>query len=182
MDTLTERLLAGGLDRGQAVAQNGGEDVDELAVAIGGTDELAADPLQPGGQHPALEGRAVAQGSRLTGKDGDVVPRIADRPVAPEPGRSSAAVPRPWTGTGGATTRCRIEGRPRQVGTEASTRSPLLTRIASLDPLEGLAQCIRKCASWPLKNGIRQFALGGRRAPHKPLLLLYGLARLKHDR
>jgi hypothetical protein len=65
VDTLTQRLLAGGLDRGQAVAQDGGEDIDELAVAIGGTDELAADPLQPGGQHPVLEWRAVAQGSRL---------------------------------------------------------------------------------------------------------------------
>ena len=31
-------------------------------------------------------------------------------------------------------------------------------------------------------DGIRQFARGGRRAPHKPLLLLYALARLKHDR
>jgi putative restriction endonuclease len=29
---------------------------------------------------------------------------------------------------------------------------------------------------------IGQFARGGRRAPHKPLLLLYALARLKHDR
>jgi putative restriction endonuclease len=31
-------------------------------------------------------------------------------------------------------------------------------------------------------DGIRRFAQGGRRAPHKPLLLLYALARLKHDR
>jgi hypothetical protein len=30
-------------------------------------------------------------------------------------------------------------------------------------------------------DGIRQLAQGGRRAPHKPLLLLYALARLKHD-
>jgi putative restriction endonuclease len=30
-------------------------------------------------------------------------------------------------------------------------------------------------------DGIRQFARGGRRAPHKPLLLLYALPRLKHD-
>jgi putative restriction endonuclease len=30
-------------------------------------------------------------------------------------------------------------------------------------------------------DGIRQFARGGRRAPNKPLLL-YALARLKHDR
>ena len=31
-------------------------------------------------------------------------------------------------------------------------------------------------------DSIRQFARGGRRAPHKPLLLLYALGRLKHDR
>jgi hypothetical protein len=31
-------------------------------------------------------------------------------------------------------------------------------------------------------DGIRQFAQGGRRAPNKPLLLLYALARLKHNR
>ena len=31
-------------------------------------------------------------------------------------------------------------------------------------------------------DGIRQFARSGRRAPHKPLLLLYAPARLKHDR
>ena len=31
-------------------------------------------------------------------------------------------------------------------------------------------------------NGSRQFARGGRRVPHEPLLLLYALARLKHDR
>jgi hypothetical protein len=31
-------------------------------------------------------------------------------------------------------------------------------------------------------DGIRQFARGGRRAPNKPLLLLYALARLEHDR
>ena len=31
-------------------------------------------------------------------------------------------------------------------------------------------------------DSIRQFRQGGRRAPNKPLLLLYALARLKHDR
>jgi putative restriction endonuclease len=31
-------------------------------------------------------------------------------------------------------------------------------------------------------DGIRQFARGGRRAPHKPLRLLYALGRLTHDR
>jgi putative restriction endonuclease len=31
-------------------------------------------------------------------------------------------------------------------------------------------------------DGIRHFAGGGRRTPHKPLLLLSALARLKHDR
>ena len=34
----------------------------------------------------------------------------------------------------------------------------------------------------PKFDGIRPFARGGRRAPDKPLLLLYALARLKHDR
>src|ERR671910_2885734 len=74
VDTLTQRLLAGGLDRGQAVAQDGGEDVDELAVAIGGTDELAADPFQPGGQHPILEWRAVSQRPTPAGQEGDLMP------------------------------------------------------------------------------------------------------------
>jgi putative restriction endonuclease len=31
-------------------------------------------------------------------------------------------------------------------------------------------------------DGIRQFARGGWRATHKPLLLIYALARLKHER
>jgi hypothetical protein len=31
-------------------------------------------------------------------------------------------------------------------------------------------------------DSIRQSTRGGRRAPNKPLLLLYALARLKHDR
>jgi hypothetical protein len=31
-------------------------------------------------------------------------------------------------------------------------------------------------------DGIREFARGGRRAPHNPLLLLYALAHLNHDR
>ena len=37
---------AGRLDRRQAVAQHGGEDVDHLPVAVVGAGELAADPLQ----------------------------------------------------------------------------------------------------------------------------------------
>src|SRR5918994_3697148 len=41
VDTLTQLLLAGGLDRGQAVAQNGGEGVDKLAGAHGATRRAA---------------------------------------------------------------------------------------------------------------------------------------------
>src|ERR671911_1382632 len=52
VDTLTQRLLAGGLDRGQAVAQDGGEDVDELAGALGGAPELSGGPPPPRGRPP----------------------------------------------------------------------------------------------------------------------------------
>src|SRR5918995_6130599 len=62
VDTLTQRLLAGGLDRGQAVAQDGGEDVDELAVAIGGTHGAAAGPIPPRGHDPTSSMSAHAQG------------------------------------------------------------------------------------------------------------------------
>ena len=68
VDALAQRLLAGGLDRGQAVAQNGGEDVDHLAVAIVGAGELAPDPLEPGRQHPVLERRAVPAAPRACGQ------------------------------------------------------------------------------------------------------------------
>src|ERR671918_1171589 len=54
VDTLTQRLLAGGLDRGQAVAQNGGEGVDKLAVAHRGAPAGAAGAPPPRRQHPVL--------------------------------------------------------------------------------------------------------------------------------
>ena len=70
MHPLAQGLLAGRLDRGQAIAQDGGEDADELAVTVGGADELAPDLIEPGGQHPFLERCAVAQRPGLAGKDG----------------------------------------------------------------------------------------------------------------
>ena len=72
--------LAGSLDGRQAVAQHSGEDVDELAVTVGGADELAADPLEPGRQDPLLERCPVAAG----GGARHVVPRVADRSITPE--------------------------------------------------------------------------------------------------
>jgi hypothetical protein len=69
--------------------------------------------------------------------------------------------------------------------------SALASRPASLNP-SAMSELAfdRPTAAAPLDretllarfDGIRQFARGGRRAPHKPLLLLYARARLKHDR
>jgi hypothetical protein len=84
VDTLVQGLLAGRLNRRQSVAEHGGEDVDELAVAVGSTGELAAHALEPGGQHPVLERCAVAQRSGLAGEHRHVVPGVADRSVTPE--------------------------------------------------------------------------------------------------
>ena len=47
VDTLAQRFQASRRDRGQAVAQHGGEDGDHLAVAIGRASKLATDPLHP---------------------------------------------------------------------------------------------------------------------------------------
>ena len=76
MDALGQRLKAGGFHRWQPVAQHRGEDLDHLTVAVVGTGKLAPDPLQRRRQHPVLERRAVAQGSRLAGQDRHVMPRI----------------------------------------------------------------------------------------------------------
>lgn len=50
------------------------------------------------------------------------------------------------------------------------------------DPAGGMAAPLGRAAVLARFDGIRRFARGGKRAPHKPLLLLYALARLKHDR
>ena len=50
MDALAQGLGAGGLDRRQAIAQHGGEDVDHLPVAIVGCRPACAAPA------PALAG------------------------------------------------------------------------------------------------------------------------------
>ena len=68
VNVLAQRLLAGCLDRGQPVAPHGGQNADHLPVAIGGSGQLPADPLQPGREHPVLERRAIAQGAGLTGR------------------------------------------------------------------------------------------------------------------
>jgi hypothetical protein len=97
MNIVRHRLRAGGLDRGQSIRQHGGEDGDHLAIAIVGSGELAAHPLQGGRQHPVLERRAVAQSAGLAGQHRDVVPRIVDRLAAPVAARmlgDDAPVPR----------------------------------------------------------------------------------------
>jgi len=73
---------AGGLDRSQAVGQHRAENLDHLAVAVVGRDELAAHALDRGGQHPVLERRAVAQCAGHARQHRDVVPRVVDRLAA----------------------------------------------------------------------------------------------------
>jgi hypothetical protein len=70
MDALGERLMAGGLDRRQPVAQHRGEDLDHLAIAIVRTGELAPDPVERRRQHPVPEWRPVAQGAGLRASTG----------------------------------------------------------------------------------------------------------------
>lgn len=77
MDALAQRLGAGSLDSRQAVTEHGREDVDHLSIPIVGSGQLAADPLDAGGQDPVLERRPVAQRSRLAGQHGNVVPWVS---------------------------------------------------------------------------------------------------------
>ena len=65
VDTLTESLEASRLDRGQAVAQHSGENVNYLPVSVPDTGELAADTLQTTRGHPVFGGRAVSEGPGL---------------------------------------------------------------------------------------------------------------------
>ena len=58
--------------------------LDHLAIAVVDAGELAPDPVDAGGQHPVLEGRAIPQGAGLAGQHRHVVPGIEDRLVAPE--------------------------------------------------------------------------------------------------
>jgi hypothetical protein len=68
VDTVGDRLGAGGLDRQQPVGEHRGEDVDHLPIAIVGAGELAPHALHCRRQHPVLEGCAVAQGAGLAGE------------------------------------------------------------------------------------------------------------------
>ncbi|KMO44973.1 hypothetical protein VQ03_00360 [Methylobacterium tarhaniae] len=84
MHALAQRLGADRFDRGEAVAEHGGEDLDHLAVAVGAAGELAADPFEGGGQDPVLERCAVAQRAGLAGEHGDVMPGVEHRLAAAE--------------------------------------------------------------------------------------------------
>jgi hypothetical protein len=61
VDPVLQRLGAGGRDRQQPVGHGGGEELHHLPVAVGGAAQPAAHLLDGAGQHPVLEGRAVAQ-------------------------------------------------------------------------------------------------------------------------
>jgi hypothetical protein len=61
-----------------------GEDVDHLPIAVIGTGELAPHALHRRGQHPVLEGCAVAQGAGLAGEHRHVMPGVINRVATAE--------------------------------------------------------------------------------------------------
>ena len=54
---MAERLRAGGLHGSQSVDDDGGQDLDHLAIAIVAAGELAPHAFDRSGQHPILEDR-----------------------------------------------------------------------------------------------------------------------------
>ena len=84
MNVLGKRLGAGGLHRRQAIAQDGGQNLDHLTIAVVGTGELAPDAVQGRRQHPVLEWRAVAQRAGLARQDRHVMPGIVSGLAAAE--------------------------------------------------------------------------------------------------
>lgn len=62
MDAVTECFGTGGFHRRQAVSQHRIEDVDHLAIAIGGAGKSASDPLDGGWQHKTFEHRPGPDG------------------------------------------------------------------------------------------------------------------------
>ena len=84
MNAFRERFPAGGLDRGQAVAEDRSQNTDHLTAAIGRRSELAANTLEARRQDPVLERRPVAQRAGLPRQHRDIVRGIIDRLVAAE--------------------------------------------------------------------------------------------------
>ena len=77
-----ERFGAGRLDRQQPSASTATRMFDHLPIAVVGPGQLAPYALHGGRQHPGLEGSAIAESARLTGKHRDVMPGIVDRRAA----------------------------------------------------------------------------------------------------
>jgi hypothetical protein len=82
VDAFAQRFQAGGIDRGQPLAQRDCEGRHHLPVTIRAACQLAADPLQPGGQPPILERGTMARCVGSTRQNGDIVPGVERRPVA----------------------------------------------------------------------------------------------------
>ena len=76
---ISHRMRASSFDRRQSIGQHGGEDGDQLTIAIVGAGEPSSHPLRCGRQHPVPERRTVAQSARLASQDRHVVPRVVDR-------------------------------------------------------------------------------------------------------
>ena len=66
----TYRSCASGLDGLQLIGEHGGQYLDNLPVAVVGRLQLAPHAFDRGRQRPVLEGRTVAQGTRLLASTG----------------------------------------------------------------------------------------------------------------
>lgn len=84
MDALAQRLLTGGFDGRESVAEHDSHDRHHLSIAVVGAGELAADPVEPCWQDPVLEWGAVLERTGLPGQHRHVMPRIEHGLVASE--------------------------------------------------------------------------------------------------
>ena len=70
---------ARGLNGGQSVRQNSGENGDHLAVAVIGAGQLTPHPFQRAWKHPVPERRAVTKSTRPARQNRNVMPGIIGR-------------------------------------------------------------------------------------------------------
>lgn len=170
-----ERFADSGLDCVQAIGQHGSQHPDEAPVGLIAAPQLAPQPRQCRRQVPALEGCAVAQGPRLVGQDGKVMPRIVDRPITAEvPGMFSddfiTQTHDDPVGIGAD-----LDGTPRRLGHDGIAVAVEADQAGSGHGMGGLVEAIEWCQhrlqGWPLdiqRLGNGQFLLLGTRVQRGP--------------
>jgi len=87
VDAFIQGFRAGSFDCRQTIAENRGQDLDHLPVAIVAPTEFVPDPGQAGRQHPILERGAITKGTGFTSEHWHIVPRIVDCLIVAEGSR-----------------------------------------------------------------------------------------------